>query len=310
MDVVGLGLSVIDYLCLIPRIPHFEGAVGMSDFSIQGGGPVATAMVALARLGARAGFVGKVSDDDLGRLKLKLFADEGVDTRRTIVDPTGTSGFVIVLVEETSGKRAFIGSGRGEIPLRPEEVDRDYVTSAAFLHLDGSHMAAVHQAAEWMRAAGGKVSLDAGAVSEARPISPGMRRLVELSHVVVAAESFAQALTGQAEAPAAAQALLGHGPEIVAVTCGERGSWFATAEGCGHEPAFAVKVVDTTGAGDTYHGAFLYGLLQGWELRRVTRFANAVAALKCRKLGGRAGIPTLHEAEAFLNSQGGGPTSC
>ncbi len=299
MDVVGIGLSVLDLLVRIDHVPDFESAVAVSQSSIQGGGPVATALVTVARLGGSAGYVGKVGRDLNSRLMLDLLRRDGVDTSRVVVDPASTAGFSIVLVEEATGRRGFIGCGRKGMQLRAEELSREYVTSGRYLHLDSLSEEAGLLAARWMREAGGKVVLDAAATRAWRLPA---ERLARLEHVdvLIAARSFARAATGEDDPPGAARALLGLGPEIVAVTGGEEGSWGATAGEAHHAPAFAVDVVDTTGAGDVYHGAFIYGLLQGWHLAETLRFSNAVAAIKCTRLGGRAGIPTRPQVESFL----------
>ena len=300
LDVVGLGYCSLDYLLRIPRVPGFEDGVRVSDFAVDGGGPVATAMVTLARLGARVGYVGKFGNDDVGRLKRKQLQQEGVDVSRVILVEEDVSSIFFVLVDERTGRRGFLGYYGTEAELRPEELDREYITSGHFLHLDGRHTAAALQAAEWMHEAGGKVVLDAAGGKRDRSISPRMEALVRATDVLIAAQGFAVALTGGDDLAEAGEAMLDYGPQIVAITAGEAGSWCVTAEVCFHVPAFSVEVVDTTGAGDVYHGAFIYGLLRGWDLKRVAAFANAVAALKCRKMGGRSGIPTLRETEQFL----------
>lgn len=302
LDVVGLGYCSLDYLLRIPRVPDFEEGAQVSDFAVDGGGPVATAMVALARLGAKVGYVGKFGNDEVGRLKRKQLQQEGVDVSQVILVEGDISSLFFVLIEERTGRRGFLGYYGTEGELRPEELDREYITSAPFVHLDGRHATAALQAAEWMHEAGGQVALDAGGGKRTRPISPQMEALVRATDVLIAAQGFAVALTGRDDLPEAGRALLDYGPHIVAITAGEAGSWCVSSEVCFHAPAFSVEVVDTTGAGDVYHGAFIYGLLQGWDLRRVATFANAVAALKCRKMGGRTGIPTLREAEQFLAS--------
>ena len=119
--------------------------------------------------------------------------------------------------------------------------------------------------------------------------------------MLVVARQFAQDVTGETDLPACARALLDYGAQMVVITSGGNGSygWTAGGESC-HQPAFDVQVVDTTGAGDVYHGAFLVGYLRGWSLREIMAYASATAALKCMRVGGREGIPTHTEVEAFL----------
>jgi ribokinase len=98
--------------------------------------------------------------------------------------------------------------------------------------------------------------------------------------------------------------MLSLGPQIVVQTEGKDGSYTLTAEERFHTPAFDIRVVDTTGAGDVFHGAYLVGLLHGWNLQDVAIFATAVSAIKCTHLGGRKGIPTFEQTLTFLQQQG------
>ena len=118
--------------------------------------------------------------------------------------------------------------------------------------------------------------------------------------------AFAQRFTGGNVSLNAAQKIYALGPKGVVITDGEHGCYLKSSEGCEHIPAFQVPVVDTTGAGDTFHGAFIRGLQQGYGLKQTAMFANAVAALKCSKVGGQAGTPTLGETQHFLKQQQGG----
>ncbi len=120
--------------------------------------------------------------------------------------------------------------------------------------------------------------------------------------LIIVARDFAGKYAQTADVRRAAEALLREGPRLVAITDGVRGSWVCSQEGeFFHQPAYLLPdVVDTTGCGDSYHGAFLFGLLQGWDLRRTAALASAVAALNSQHLGGRGGLPTLAQAEAFL----------
>jgi ribokinase len=168
------------------------------------------------------------------------------------------------------------------------------IEEAKVLHLDGWYPEIALPAARIARDAGVLVSLDAYTVSE------GMEEWVSLSDVLIANESFVWGYTGCQDLEEAACSLLSQGPRLVVATLGERGCFVATCKERFYAPGFAVDVVDTTGAGDAFHGAFLYGLLQGWDLARTARFANAVGALTCRRLGGRSSIPSLDEVEVFL----------
>ena len=302
-DVIGLGHAAFDTIGLAPRMPHLDDHLLLEDFTQQGGGPVAQALVTLARLGATAGIVGRVGDDDAGlRIKAGL-AEEGVDVTYLQTAPGAKSLQSIILVDRDTGKRsicAFRGDA-GSVVLDAPTLD--YLGSGRILHLDGHSPEVAVIAARHAAARGAQVCLDAGAGADVDRLLP----LVRVASIVIAAENFVmRAVPGDTLAQRA-EALLDHGPETVVVTSGEAGSYTVTRNSAFSTPAFPVDVVDTTGAGDVFHGAYLYGLLQGWDLERTAIFASATAALKCTKLGGRAAIPRLPDVLAFLRARGAVP---
>jgi sulfofructose kinase len=346
LDVVGLGLACVDDLLLLSNLPGPEGRASILRREQHGGGMAATAMVAVVRLGGRAGFVAKVGDDPLGQFILEDFRRYGVDVSRAVVEAGATSHLTVVLVESGSGARTFLGQ-RGTVrPLRPEQLDRAYVTSAPFLHVSDADPAAL-QAARWAKEAGREVCFDGThfypaimqllplldylivsrffaaefvAHQEGRGLSAAARlfaapQLADSSpagagphappvpqpHGVAHGVAVIPELCGEELLHAAAK-LQRLGPPVVVITEGERGSWCVSDEGHFHVPAYPPQgeVVDTTGAGDVFHGAFLFARARGWSLRRALHVAAVVAAMKCRALGGRAGIPTLDEALQVL----------
>jgi len=295
MDVIGIGYSVVDYIGLVPRIPPFDDdTVTMLDFTESGGGQVATALVTLARLGATVGYVGILGDDPHGHLMRGEFIREGVDVTRLILEPGGRSHVSIILVEQGSAKRSIM-TYRGTCgPLELTEADLDYVRSAKYLHLDGLHAPSALLAAQEARQEGVKVCLDINRVR------PEARELVDLSDILIVPAAFAVAFTEENDLWAAGEYLLACQPATVVITRGVKGCLCLTEDEQCEQPALPVRAVDTTGAGDVFHGAFLFGFLQDWSLKATARFASAVAALKCRKLGGRSSIPDRSEVEAFL----------
>ena len=303
MDIVGLGLATLDVLIKLRQMPTWERPGSFSAFALEGGGPVGTACAAAARLGATVGFVGTAGKDEIGKMKLDSLSSRGVDVSRVAVREGPESQIVLVYVNEETGERVFSGvRGFRDRPLQPEELDRAYITSAQYLHLDGAHSQAALQAARWMHMAGKTVMLD-GATTRG-PVSADMRALVAESDLLICGAGFGQALTGRDELWEAGKAILDLGPRLVVQTEGARGSYTLTQQERFHTPAFEVPVVDTTGAGDVFHGAYLVGLLRGWEARQIAVFASAVSALKCVHLGGRSGIPCFEEALLFLAERG------
>ena len=299
LDVVGLGYCAWDYVGIVDRVPEFDApTVSLADFVASGGGPVSTALVALARLGARTGYLGVVGDDEFGLSIKRAFEGEGVDVSHLRVQPKARSAVCIVLVHASTGLRSMLCYRGTYRDVELQQTDYPYISSARFLHLDGHHMSAAITAARWMRKAGGTVVLDAN-----RP-RPRLDELLPWVDVLITNASFPLAYAGQQDIRDAAREWIRAGAKLVVTTLGENGCLCFCDDESLHVPGFAVRVVDTTGAGDAFHGAFIYGLLHGWSLLRTATFANAVAALNCTALGGRAGLPRLGEAEAFLESHG------
>jgi sugar/nucleoside kinase (ribokinase family) len=297
-DVVGVGVTVVNELFVVPRFPEPDTKIDALAVARQGGGVVATAMVTCARLGLRTKFVGKVGADDLGNLPRESLRKEGIDLADLIVDPTESTRLTFGLVERASGRRTLIRGAMTPARLRPEEVSAGAVTAGRLLHLDGYEGPAAVRAARWAREAGIVVSVDAEEATECRD------ELFALTDILVVSHRFGQRLAGVDRVASILDWLEGRGPALVGVTLGAGGAAVRHRGRTVEAPGFSVDVADTTGAGDVFHGAFLAGLLWGWPLGATLPFANAVAALKCRVLGGQAGIPSLAETRAFLAARG------
>jgi len=280
----------------VPRLPEADEVFRLLGVSVQGGGPVATALVAAARLGAPAGYIGTVGGDDWGRFILADFERNRVDVSLARVDAAGSSMMSIILVDAATGARSILyDPGRiAEVVLGEGEAAA--VRSARILHLDGWHITAAIAAARVAREAGVLVSFDGGAGEAWREVGA----LLPLVDVLVVARQFAERVTGEADPAAAGPLLLRTGAREVVITDGANGCWYWDSDGSLRQPAFAVAVVDTTGAGDVFHGAYIYALLHGWEPAQRLRFASATAALKCTQPGGRLGIPTTQQVLDFL----------
>ncbi|MEN6606263.1 MAG: PfkB family carbohydrate kinase [Bryobacteraceae bacterium] len=296
LDVVMLGFCSWDYLGVVPRIP-LDDKVRMAGYLEQGGGPAATAAVASARLGARTGFASVVGDDARGHLILEEFEHEGVDTAACEVQPGAVSPAGFCWVDQPTGQRSIAWYPGTTVDLSPAAEPDRLLRGAKVLHLDGHFPSAAMVVTDRVRASGGIVSLDAGTYRE------HMLQLIDLSHVVIASEGFARDMIGRDDPEAAIQAIAARGPGIAMVTMGSRGVVCLTSGQVLRRPAFTVDAVDTTGAGDVFHGAFCVGLLEGWDVERSIEFASAAAALKCTCLGGRTGIPRRSEVLRFLDSK-------
>jgi sulfofructose kinase len=301
LDIVGLGLATLDVLVRLDEMPTWEKGSALREVLFDGGGMVGTALVAAARLGARTGYMGTCGNDEIAAMKMSYLTRYGVDASQVAIRSNPESQVVVVYVHSQTGERVFSANHQFRVSLQPEELDRDYIISAAYLLLDSFHYEAALQAAQWMHAAGKPVVLDAGKTSGA--VDPHMAALVALTDVLICGSGFGPAFTRKSDLKEAGLALLSAGPRLVIQTEGANGCFTTTSTEHFHTPAYPVEVVDTTGAGDVFHGAYLYGLLQGWDIRYIARFASAVAALKCTHMGGRAGIPTRAETESFMHGQ-------
>lgn len=292
--VVGLGRASIDFLGVIDGYPQPDAKHELRQFSIQGGGPAATALVTIHRLGLTAQFIGKVGDDYFGRFMIDSLIQEGVNVENVRIESQARSQFACISIDALTGGRTILWSNGTVSPLSVAELPARLPSQIHALHLDGHHLEAAAHLAARVRGQGAVISYDAGTVR------PGVERLLPLTDILVTTRSFAFELTGKSEPESALKALKSTGAAIVGITLGASGSiaWDgATLVRCG---AYPIHAVDTTGAGDVYHGAFLVGYLNHWPLPRIVAFANATAALKCRSIGGRPGIPRLPEVIAYM----------
>jgi ribokinase len=264
----------------------------------QGGGPVATALVALARLGVSCRFTGIVGCDEAGEKIERSLVHEGIDVRGLVRREGGFSQIAFIVVEENSAKRTICWKRPSGESLGDEELGNDFLNDCDFLLLDGLMEKSSLASARRAKAKNIPVMLDAGR------IRPGMLEIARLSDYVVASEEFARDLQWVIEAGFLQDRRKDLGAKALTITLGEKGS-MTVAEGETFAfPAFEVKAVDTTGAGDVFHGGYIFGLIRGWSLRNTVIFASALAAMKCTEVGGRAGIPRLEEAMKFLQDRG------
>ena len=297
VEIAGLGFCGLDYLCILPYIPLDE-KVEIIQNKIQGGGPAATAIVTAARLGAQTAFIGAVGDDDRGSEIIQELKRENIDIRHIQVKTGKESPAAYCWIEKESGKRSIAWTKGTSLPLHPNQVDPEFIKSLKLLHLDGHNTEAAIKAARIAKDNGVIISLDAGTML------PDIHILIGLADICIASESFARKFTGESDIQKAAEKIFQTGSLVAAVTSGKNGVFAITPNGPIQKNAFHVPVVDTTGAGDVFHGAFAYAFIQNWELDRIIEFASATAALKCTKFGGRTGIPTSSEVENFLQTKG------
>ncbi|MGE5073639.1 MAG: carbohydrate kinase family protein [Anaerolineae bacterium] len=300
-DIVGLGASTVDILSLVDHLPGEDENMRALEISIQGGGPVATAMVTAARLGARTAMIDAIGDDWRGTVIREEFKRDGVETRYLKTGTGWSSATSCILVKKENGARSILWAPGTAPEIAAEELPREAIRSAKVLHVNGRHWQACMEAARVAREAGVKVSFDGGAGRYRTELD----ELVPLSDICIVARDFAEKYTRETDMDMAAHKLLSSGPELVVITAGTRGSWvYSRDAGSFHQPAYLLpQVVDTTGCGDSYHGAFLFGLVRSLGLKETAALASAVAAMNTQRLGGRQGLPTFEQAQAFMAEQ-------
>jgi sugar/nucleoside kinase (ribokinase family) len=293
-EVVGMGLNSVDFLCVVPEFPTQNSKMKILRFSKQGGGQVATALVALSRWNIRVKYVGKIGGDELGQFSLTALREEGVDISSVTIEPSATNQYAMILVDGPSGERTILWDRDERLMYREGELRKKDICSGKILHLDGHDARAALQCARWAREE--KIPT----VIDLDKVDPLTSELIKEIDFVVTSARFPTLFTGISDREKALIELQKHTPGFLCATLGHEGAVTFVNGELVYAKGFEVRTVDTTGAGDVFHAGFIYGLLQNWEIEEILRFANAVAALKCRDLGGRKGIPTLDEVQKFL----------
>ena len=288
-QVYGLGQCPLDYLGKIDAYPPPDTKCEFSDLVIQGGGPAATALVALARWGLSCAFAGVLGDDLFGGMVKASLDAEGIDTSGILVRQGSDSQFAFIAAEPGIGRRTIFWRRPTGPPPKPEELNFKVIRQAKVVHTDGLFAEASIAACQVAQDAGVQVVVDAGTLRE------GTLDLARLSNYFLVSESFAKSLVGDNKPLHACYELAKLGPRVVGVTLGARG-YVALAEGqVIKRPAYRVAAVDTTGCGDAFHAGLTYGVVQGWDIEKSLDFGAWAAAMVSLELGGRAGIPSLEE---------------
>ena len=296
-DVVGFGIATVDHLGVVESFPREDTKARLTTYTQQGGGTSATPLVACARLGLKTAYLGRLGKDPTSRFMCDDFGREGVDWSHAIVDESYAPPVAMILVNPETNSRTIVWYKPVEEEMPAGAISPDLVTDARVLYLDAHEGPASVAAAKVAKHTGTMVVVDADNLTE------GMEGVLPNADVIIGSAHFAR-LKYDADPEPAARMLFYEFGVLSAITAGVEGSYVVTEDESFHQPAFPVDVVDTTGAGDVYHGGFVVGLLKGWSTRECAVFASATAAIKCRKLGGRAGIPTFDQVAAFLSERG------
>lgn len=329
IDIVGIGASTLDRFIVVDHFPTGREVQQVVSSTTDGGGPVATALAVAGKYGARPAMIDSIGDDMVGRHILDDFEKYNVNTEAIQVESGANSGVATILVKQSTGERAvfFERSTASE----PEFLDthKQLIESAYILHINGRHRKLMRSAMAVAKEAGTIISLDGGA----QRYDADMKPITEASHIVIVARDYAEKYTGTTNLEDACHIIHERGALIAGVTDGANGSCFVWPDGTSYrcKPFSQATVVDTTGAGDSFHGAFLAMLTKTLckiadgtntstmnetsqslnaidllhscaheDLEKAATFASAVASLNTQGIGGRSPLPTLQSVQELI----------
>ena len=299
-DAVGFGLNAVDHLVVVPEYPAFDTKVRFTEYEKAAGGETATAMVALQRLGFQTAYAGRFGSDEDGRFGLRAIKYEGVNLDFAEMIDGATNQIAFIIIDSRSGERTVIWDRDERLSYRPDEVPVELARRGRILHIDGQDPAARALMARAAHQAGAVVTADIDSIYQ------GLPELLPLIDVLISSAELPHRLTGISDLRASLVEIKArYGCPIVGATLGVRGALIYCDGVFFESPAFAVPggCRDTTGAGDAFHAGFIYGMLSGDDLETCMKLGNAVAALKCRSLGGRAALPTIAELQDLIGSR-------
>lgn len=297
VDVVGLGQCSLDHVCLVEGLPQFAGKDRILDYTRLPGGQVATALLACTRLGLRAAFIGSVGDDDAAERVLEPLRRAGVDLDAVRVVADTPTQLAVILLDRATGERTVLWSRDARLTIRLQDLSRSSIERGRALHLDGGDPEVGIWASKVAREAGLPVVLDADTPT------PGTAELLAHVDFPIVSHTFAETFFGTRDPREALRGLMAYGARMAVVTLGEIGALARLGDRELESPAYRVPVVDTTGAGDVFHAAFVWALLEGLGAEGCLRAANAAAGMNCRAVGAQGGLATRPELEAFLATE-------
>ena len=294
LDCLGMGIIPLDLLFGVRKYPEAGQKIDGTWLTIQGGGPVPNVMIGLSRLGCRSSLIAVIGNDIFGEMTLSELKSEKVDSSQIVIKRK-TSAVAAGFVEEGSGRRTLVLER--QVFVEPKDIKLKNLRVPKIIHLDGRDMEATIKLARWGKKVGALISFDIGSM---RNDVSAVFKYVD--HLVVA-DTYAFGFTETTNAKSAISKLMKLCPGTIVVTEGIKGS---TGYESGHycrQPAYKVKNVDTTGAGDAFHTGYLFGLLKGKNLKERLHLGAAVAAIKCTKAGSRAGLPNPKKLSRFLKNR-------
>jgi len=303
VDIIGLGEVVVDWVAEIPHFPKSDEKIDAISESYFSGGVTANYLVAVARLGGSCGFIGAVGEDSYGDFLIDDFKDENVDITLTFKKKDLKTPVNFIFVAQ--GKKTIIQSPHMQITkIDSSELNENYISEAKLLHTTMIHPEVTKKAIDIAKENDVKVSIDL----ESQIAQRGWNNLKDVllkTDILIPNKEGAKSITKSNTPEKAAKVLIEKGVPIVIITLGSKGALITTSEFQKKVSTYEVKnIVDTTGAGDSFNGAFSVAYwIKDWDLEKSCRYANAAASLKIQKLGARTGMPTENELKKFLKER-------
>jgi sulfofructose kinase len=295
VDLVGVGLNATDTVIPLSTYPARGSKTEYSTVSTLPGGQVATTVVACQHWGLRTRYVGKLGDDLAATLHREAFSHSGVETR-IITVPGGASAQSLILVD-AQGERTVLCRRDERLSLHPTDLQREWITNARALHVDGYDTEAAILASTWAREANIPV------IADLDELYPNVEALLDNVDYLIVSRDFPSRLMSEPDLEQALRKMhRRYNCRLAAATLGQEGVLAFDGKQLLHTPAYCVPVLDTTGAGDIFHAGFIYGLLQDWPLERQLEFACAAAALNCTAVGARGGIHSLEDIADLITT--------
>jgi sulfofructose kinase len=294
IDLVGVGLNATDTLLLVSKYPALGGKIAFEQEILSPGGQVASALATCGKLGLRTKYIGAVGDDERGRIQMASLRDAAMNLDDVEIRGGCPNQSAYIVIDQSTGERTIFWHRPDCLSIDPAHITAEKIVGARMLHVDGHDTPAVARAARIAREHGIPVSVDVDNVY------PGFDQVLANVDYLVGSTEFPERWTGERDPFRALERIQSeYGMRVAAMTLGPHGALAREDGKFVYSPGFVVNCIDTTGAGDVFHGSFCYSVLKGSTVRDALEFSNAMAALNCTLLGARGGIATADEARAL-----------
>ncbi len=298
-DATGLGVTTLDYICIVDKIASYKKQALVDDLKLFGGGCVSTALVTVQRLGGKTALISCLGNDQIGKNILLELEEEGIDCSGIEIKDNIASTFSFIQVSKKLGKRAIAFFPGSSLLLKFNKKAEDIIKRSKVLILDGERPTEDIKAAKFAHQNNIKVMLDCNSFIK------GTAQLLSHIDYIITSESFLYDFSSEKDVNSSLKKISKeYNPLLVVATLGNKGSIALINGKIVKVGIYTVKVKDTTGCGDVYHGAFIFGLLKNWDVIDIMKFATAVSSMKCMHYGGRPGIPNFKDTLHFLKEHG------